>query len=73
MFGFGKKKQEIVHYDPEEFTPAVKASICTGEKVAGFLNKTTGKFEDIMLIRSEEDIQEFKRLYSIKEELTKIW
>lgn len=73
MFGFGKKKQETRNYDSSEFTPAVKASICTGEKVAGFVNKATGKFEDIMLICSEEDLQEFKRLYNIKEELTKIW
>lgn len=73
MFGFGKKRQETLSYNPEEFSPAVKASICTGEKVAGFVNKATGKFEDIMLIRSEEDLQEFKRRYGIKEKLTKIW
>lgn len=72
MFG-RKKKQEIRNYDSEKQQPAVKASICTGEKVAGFIEKETGKFEDIMLIRSEEDLREFIRMYDIKEEIQKIW
>lgn len=73
MFNRKKKKQETLNYNAEEFSPAVKSSICTGEKVAGFVEKKTGKFEDIMLIKTEEDLQEFKRMYDIKEEFQKIW
>lgn len=73
MFGIRKKKQETLSYNTEEFSPAVKSSICTGEKVAGFVEKKTGKFEDVMLIRTEEDMQEFKRIYNIKGEIQKIW
>lgn len=73
MFGRGKKKEEIRTYDKEAVYPALKSSICTGEKVAGFVGKKTGKFEDVMLIRTEEDLQRFKKLYGISEEITKIW
>lgn len=73
MFG-RKKKAEQRSYDKEQKTPAVKASICTGERTAGFVDKKTGKFEDDMLIRSENDLDEFCRLYGIlKEDLQKIW
>ncbi len=48
--------------------PVIRSSICTGEKVAGFKSLATGKFEDIMLIRDDKDMQEFLRLYGIQEE-----
>lgn len=73
MFGRGKKKEESGNYDPEKTYPAVKASICTGEKVAGFVDRKTGKFEDVMLLRTESDLCEFKKHYNIKEEIVKIW
>ena len=54
--------------------PVIRSSICTGEKVAGFKNLTTGKFEDIMLIRNNKDMQEFLDLYGVKqEEITEEW
>lgn len=68
-----RKKREALGYNKEEFSPAIKSSICTGEKVAGFVEKRTGKFEDVMLIRTEEDIEEFKQLYNIEEEIIKVW
>ena len=46
---FGKKKTTI-EYDKTTMTPVIHASICTGEQVAGFKNKETGKFEEVMLI-----------------------
>lgn len=73
LFG-KKKKQEIKRYDSEKLSPAIKASICTGEKVAGFVDKDSGKFDDIMLIRGEQDLQAFCQLYGLKEEeIRKIW
>lgn len=72
---FGKKKQEISFaYDKENKRPAIKTSICTGEKVAGFLDKASGKFEDIMLIRDDRDIEMFCQNCGIsREEIAKIW
>lgn len=60
-----RKKQEIRTYDRENQKPAIRSSICTGEKVAGFQDIHTGKFTDIMLIRKPGDLEEFRRLYGI--------
>ena len=57
----------------ERQKPVLKCSICTGEQVAGFLDIHAGVFEDVMLVRSAEDLQEFRDLYGIKEELSKIY
>lgn len=71
MFGIGKKKSG---YDKEKQKPVVQASICTGEKVAGFQDKATGKFTDVMLIKSEGDMLRFCKEYGVdKEEIGKIW
>ncbi len=70
MFGLKKKnKVEKKTYDRENLRPILHASICTGETVAGFKDKRTGKFEDIMLIKSEKDKELFKEMYGITEEL----
>ena len=66
MFG-RKKKVEKKTYDRENLRPILHASNCTGETVAGF--KRTGKFEDIMLIKSEKDKELFKEMYDITEDL----
>ncbi len=69
---FGKKKIKVEHYDRENLRPVIRASICTGEQVAGFKNIHTGKFEDVMLIRDNRDIEEFLQRYDIAaEEVTK--
>lgn len=69
-----KKKTGTLTYDKTALKPAVKASICTGEKVAGFKNRQSGKFEEIMLIRGEADLQVFMETYGIKkEEIEKIY
>ena len=69
---FGKKKQESHTYDKENETPAVKSSICTGEKTAGFIDNRTGKYRDVMLIKSPADLEVFKRTYGV-DELKKIY
>lgn len=69
---FGKKKIKTEYYDRENLRPVIRASICTGEQVAGFKNIHTGKFEDVMLVRDNRDIEEFLRRYDITaEEVTK--
>ncbi len=69
---FGKKKIKVEHYDRENLRPVIRASICTGEQVAGFKNIHTGKFEDVMLIRDNRDIEEFLQRYDIAaDEVTK--
>lgn len=57
---FRKKQKPVSYeYDRERQKPVLKCSICNGERVAGFKNLQTGKFEDIMLVKNEGDLQEF--------------
>lgn len=49
----------------------IKASICNGEQVAGFKDLHTGKFEEVMLICSAADLDAFRAMYRITEEITK--
>ena len=69
MFGLKKKRIEKKSYDRENMKPILHASICTGETVAGFKDKRTGKFEEIMLIKSESDKELFKEMYDITSDL----
>ena len=71
---FGKRKNKKVVYDKTGKIPVIRASICTGEKVAGFKEAKTGRFEDLMVIREEKDLQTFLKRYGVKkEEIKKEW
>lgn len=65
---FGRKKTEGIRYDAAVEQPAVKTSICTGERVAGFLNKTTRSFRDHTLIRNDAELMEFCRACGVSSE-----
>lgn len=58
-------------YDKENKRPVIKASICNGEQAAGFKDIHTGKFEEVMLIKTDADLEKFKSMYGITEEITK--
>ena len=65
---FSKKK--IIHsYDKDNKRPVIKASICTGEQVAGFKDIHTGKIEEVMLIKNQADLDAFKKMYGIYGEI----
>ena len=65
------KKREKKTYERRNQKPVIKASICNGEQVAGFKDIHTGKFEEVMLIRRAEDLETFKTMYGIEEEIAK--
>ena len=69
--GLFKKKIVKKTYDREDMKQVIRASICTGEEVAGFKDIRTGKIEEIMLIRSSEDLEKFKEIYEITEKIEK--
>lgn len=69
--GLFKKKRISKSYDRENTKPVIKASICNGEQVAGFKDIYTGKIEEVMLIKSPSDIDIFKKMYGIDEEIAK--
>ncbi|MBQ2082331.1 MAG: aspartate dehydrogenase [Lachnospiraceae bacterium] len=66
MFG-RKKKKEIVNFDRENLRPVIRCSICTGEQVAGFIDKRDGRFKEVMLIRTEADKEEFLEMYGLSD------
>ena len=61
-----KHLPETVPFDPIRQIPVIRASICTGEQVAGFKDRSTGHFTEAMLIRGEADKQRFMRMYGIE-------
>ena len=69
--GLFKKKKISKSYDRENTTPIIKASICNGEQVAGFKDIHTGKIEEVMLIKGSADLELFKKMYGIDEEIAK--
>ena len=51
--------------DPERQKPVIRASICSGEQVAGFKDLNDGKFQEIMLIRDQKDLDTFMKTYGL--------
>ena len=73
LFSFkSAKKASAPPFDPAAEEPALRCSICTGEQVAGFRNKSTGHFREVTLIQSPKDLESFKKDYGV-EELKKIF
>ena len=64
-------KNHIKLYDKENKKPVIKASICNGEQVVGFKDIHTGKIEEIMLIKNQADLDAFKKMYGIDDEIEK--
>lgn len=66
------RKVKHMSYDHKTQRPVIRASICTGEQVAGFKDIHTGRFEEIMVIRDGNDLNEFVKIYDIsKTDITK--
>jgi hypothetical protein len=66
LFGRKTVREAAVQFDHETQYAVIRSSICTGEKVAGFKNKTDGHFTEVMLIRSAADEKEFKETYGVE-------
>lgn len=68
IFGKNKKTSSLPTYtfDPLKEKPIIRASICTGEQVAGFKDLVTGEFHEIMLIRGEKDLEDFKKACGVE-------
>lgn len=69
----GSSSDASMTYDPAVQEPVLRCSICNGEQVAGFKDKKTGAFSEVMLIRSPRDLEDFRSRYKIREEIKKIY
>ena len=54
-------------FDPAVEEPAIRCSICTGEQVAGFRNKTTGHFREVALLKTPKDLEDFKKDFGVSD------
>ena len=73
MFG-RRKKQAVMPYNRGNKIPVIRSSICTGEQVAGFKDPVSGRFEEVMLLRNDRDLQEFLRQYQVEaSEIKREW
>ena len=68
-----KRKEPVYTYDRTRKEPALRCSICTGEQTAGFRDLETNRFEEVMLVRNEGDLQEFCRQYGVEGPVRKIY
>ena len=62
-----EKLRKLIDYDPETQYAVIRSSICTGEKVAGFKNRKDGHFVEVMLIRTSQDEERFKRVFDLND------
>lgn len=62
-----KQSNQIIPYDPAKQTAVLKCSICNGEQVAGFQDMESGKFQEVMLIQNDTDLELFRQTYGISE------
>ncbi len=61
-------------FAPEQYRPALRVSICTGEQTAGFQDRQTGAFVDVMQVRGERELADFCREYGVdKGEIVRIY
>ena len=70
---FHSKSAPVQSYDKDLLEPVIRCSICTGEQVAGFRNRQTGRFEEVALIKSDQDLTAFLKRYGITESIKKIY
>ena len=62
---YEKNLREKIAYDPETQYAVIRSSICTGERVAGFKNRKNGQFTEVMVIRTPEDEERFKKIFEL--------
>lgn len=62
-----RRKKHAPAFDPAGKIPVIRTSICTGEQTAGFRDEATGKFFEIMLLRTDADLREFLETYGVAE------
>ncbi len=70
---FKRKTAPAQTFDRERLEPVIRSSICTGEKVAGFRDRETGRFTEVALLRSEGDLAAFRQKYGITEDIPTIY
>lgn len=64
---YERELREAIPFDSEKQIAVIRSSICTGEKTAGFKDKQTGHFTEVMIIHNDYDKERFMKIYGIDE------
>ncbi|MCI9200964.1 MAG: aspartate dehydrogenase [Lachnospiraceae bacterium] len=56
-----------IEFDKKNQKAVLRCSICNGEQVAGFKDIRTGKFQEVMVIRSGRDLDDFRQMYGLED------
>ena len=67
FFSKGSQRVGKPEFDKEREYPVVRCSICNGEQVAGFKDRSTGHFREYSLIRSAQELEEFRMLCGVEQ------
>lgn len=65
LFRRKKEDHERKTFDASVCKPVLRCSICNGEQVAGFKNRETGRFEEVRVIRGEQELAAFLAEYGL--------
>ncbi|MBO2515962.1 MAG: aspartate dehydrogenase [Clostridiales bacterium] len=57
--------KEVLPFDPEKQEAVIRCSVCTGEQVAGFRDRTDGHFTEVMLLKTPEDEERFRKMFGL--------
>ncbi len=68
MFPWMKRKNDPPAFPPEDYEPVIRCSICTGEQVACMRDRRSGHLQEVMLLRSPDDLVVFCRQYGVEHE-----
>ena len=68
LFQKRRPEPELPDYSLAEFEPVIRASICTGEKVACMRERASGRVQELMFLRSDGDLAAFCRHYGVRPE-----
>ena len=69
---FHRRKPRPIEYDPARRQPAVRQSICTGELTAGFIDRDTGKFIELMRLDGRRGMEDFCQQVGVGVEKMKV-
>ena len=68
MFGKKKKTAEALPpFDPSRQKAVLKCSICNGEQVFGFKDRTDCHFEEVAYIRDPRELEKYREAYGLSE------
>ena len=62
---YERRLAEAIPFDPETHYAVIRASICTGERVAGFKSRADGHFTEVMVLQNDADERRFRQIYHL--------